>query len=177
MRLKTIIPIILAAAMLVLALVPLTLAADPQIVPLGQNQSDVRAAYRALFNHISDNGRVHWAQQGFSHNSLAYPAGTLVAPNGLPGSGFDSAIVSGTVNAQPALALDAVGTRVAVFRSTVTLPGGYAVDWELADVRQTLDSWLWGSLDYDILDEADLTGGNLSRYAILIVPSVRKGNE
>jgi hypothetical protein len=176
MRLKAIIPLILAAALLALALTPLSRAADPDLVPLGQSQSDARAAYRALFSHLSDNGRAHWAQQSFDHAGTTYPPGTLVAPDGLPGSGFDRFSVIGPVNARPALALDAVGTRIAIFRSTVTGDFG-AVDWEVADVRETLDSWLWGTLAYDILDEADLTAGGLSRYALIIAPSVRLGNE
>ncbi|MBN1991095.1 MAG: hypothetical protein JW953_00210 [Anaerolineae bacterium] len=58
MRLKLTASIVIAVIFITLAAAPLILAADPEIVPLGQAQSDPRAAYRALFNHISQGGRI-----------------------------------------------------------------------------------------------------------------------
>ncbi|MBN1991096.1 MAG: hypothetical protein JW953_00215 [Anaerolineae bacterium] len=65
---------------------------------------------------------------------------------------------------------------MAVFRTTVTGDFG-RVDWEVADVREALGTYLWGGLRYDVLDETDLAAADLSKYAILILPSVRWGNE
>lgn len=166
MRLKLVLAISLAFTLLILAVAPLILAADPAIIPLGSDQTEVRTAYRALFEHIGGGGRAHWAQQGFNHAGQDYAPGTVVAPTGLADSGFDNRVVSGTVNALPSLALDAVRTRVAVFRTTVSDPSYGDAAWELADVRETLDTYLWGSLRYDVLDEAQLVAADLSQYEI-----------
>ncbi len=175
---KPVLPIIIAIIILILATAPLILAApgDSVIVPFGPPQSEIRAAYRGLFEDIGRGGRAHWAQQGFDHDGQAYAPGTVVAPEGLAGNGYDHLVVSGTVAARPALALNAEGTRVAVFRTTVANSYGSA-DWELADMRETLDTYLWGALHYDVLDEAALASADLSQYAILILPSVRWGSE
>lgn len=169
----------------VLTIVPLvlfaTVRANQTVVPLGPSQGQIRTAYRAAFEHISQNGRLHWAQHAFDATdpitATHHPAGTLVAPDGISGSGFDTLVVSGTTNLHPALALDASTTRIAIFRSTVSDPHYGNAAWELADVRETFDSYLWGALRYDILDEQALITTDLSDYAIIILPTVRQGNE
>jgi len=151
--------------------------ANETVVPLGPDQSQIRSTYRAAFEHISQGGRLHWSLQGFNADGTTYSPGTLVAPDGIDDSNYDTTMVSGTVNAGPALALHTNGTQVAVFRSTVTDPTYGSAGWEVADVREALDNYLWGALDYDILDETALADEDLSQYAILIIPSMRWGNE
>lgn len=172
----------LALPLLILLLFAVTLpqapaAASPEIVPLGPAQAAPRAAYTALFGHVGAGGRARWAQRPFVYDGQSYAPGTVVAPEGIAGGSYDSLVVSGTLAVTPSLALDATGTRVAVFRSTVSDPTYGSAAWELADVRETLDTYLGGALRYDILDEQGLATQDLSPYAILIVPSIRRGNE
>lgn len=119
MRLKLVLAISLAFSLLTLAVAPFLFAAGPDIAPLGPDQSDLRAAYRTLFEHIGGGGRALWVQQSFDHTGTTYALGTLIGPAGLPGSGFDKFSVVGPVDAAPALALNAEGTRVAVFCTAI----------------------------------------------------------
>ena len=158
------------------AMLPLLAADPPTIIPFGDVQNETRAAYRALFDHTSQGERAHWAQTAFGQGTLNFPPGTVYAPDGIDGDGYDRLIISDTLNVRPALALNTQGTRIAVFRSTVSDDYGTAA-WELADVREALEVYLLGALDYDILDEDALASADLSQYAIFIIPSVRWGNE
>ncbi|NJO05972.1 MAG: hypothetical protein HC876_10875 [Chloroflexaceae bacterium] len=173
---------LLLAAVTVVSLGLFTQARASTVVPLGVAQTELRNAYRAAASLSSEYGRLHWAQASFVpddpiYNSETYPAGTLVAPDGISGDNYDKYILSGDVNSRPALAINGVGTRIAVLRSTVSDPTFGNVAWEIADVREVLEGYLDGELRYDILDEAALATADLSQYALVIAPSVRLGNE
>jgi len=169
-------PFLFALILLAAAVLPLLAADPPTVVPFGGAQSQPRAAYRALFEHTSQGGRAHWAQTAFGAGTLAFPAGTLYAPEGIAGGSYDRFLLSDTLTVRPALALDTQGTPVALFRSTLAGDYGTAA-WELADVREALDVYLWGALRYDILDEEALAVADLSTYKILILPALRWGSE
>ncbi len=161
---------------LALLLIVPSAMADYTLMPFDTAQPAPRPAYQALFRHIGEGGRAHWAQRSFMHDGRDYAAGSVVAPEGIAGSGFEQTVVSGTLAVSPSLALDGAGTRVAVFRSTVGDSYGAAA-WEVGDVTDVFDSYLLGALRYTVLDEADLATADLSRYAVLILPAVRAGNE
>ena len=177
MRRTHLLPLMLITLLLA-AVTPLLAAPGvPTIVPLGPNQSGLRPAYGAVFSHISAGGRAHWAQQAFTYNGTTYDPGTVVAPKGIAATGFASTVVTSALTVAPALALNAEGTRIAIFRSTVSDPSYGTAAWEVADVRETLDTYLGGALRYDILDETTLATADLTQYALLILPSLRQGNE
>ena len=177
MRRTHLLPLMLVTLLLA-AVTPLLAAPGvPTIVPLGPSQSGLRPAYGAVFSHISAGGRAHWAQQAFTYAGTTYDPGTVVAPKGIAATGFASTVVTSTLAVAPALALNAEGTRIAIFRSTVSDPSYGTAAWEVADVRETLDTYLGGALRYDILDETTLATADLTQYALLILPSLRLGNE
>ncbi|NTV99700.1 MAG: hypothetical protein HGA19_00165 [Oscillochloris sp.] len=134
-------------------------------------------AYQALLKHIADGGQAHWVQQSFTDTGVTYPAGTITTPDELSSESFSSYIITNSRMITPSLALQATGTRVAIFRSSVSATSYGAASWEVADVRQALDGYLNGTLAYDILSEDELTRSNLTNYAILILPAIRQGNE
>ncbi|NJL05723.1 MAG: hypothetical protein HC911_12635 [Chloroflexaceae bacterium] len=170
----------LALVLTALVLVPLLAIAYARaatLIPLGTAQDNIRTAYRTSGAHSREYGRLHWAQQPFLLDDTRYPAGTLIAPDGITGTGFTSSVLSETVAVRPALAVQAVGTRIALLRSTVSDPAYGNAAWEVADFREVLENYLDGELRYDILDEAALATADLSGYRLVIAPAVRWGNE
>ncbi len=178
MRIERSLPLFLALFALAVFFTSLSAAApgDSAIVPFGEAQANGRLAYLNVFRQVQGGGRVQWVQRSFDYSGTTYLTGTVIGPDGIHGVGFDVVPVSGTLVVTPALALQGGGIRVALLRSTVTDTYG-AAGWELADVRRVFDEYLLGAVRYDILDEAALATADLSRYAIIIAPAVRQGNE
>lgn len=147
------------------------------LVPLGPRQEDVRAAYRAAFHHLYvDAGRLYWSA---AEVSGTVRPGDLLVPAGeswdcAPFGGCTSLPLTGTLPLPRAYALQP--GPVAVFRTTVVIGGAggeVAAGWELADVRQALDGYLFGDLPYQVLDEAAIAAGNLQAVSLLVVPAIR----
>ncbi len=168
---------LLIGLLVVLPLLAAAYVRAATLIPLGTTQDNIRTAYRTSGAHSREYGRLHWAQQPFVLDDTRYPAGTLIAPDGISGTGFTSRVLSETIAVRPALAVHAVGTRIALLRSTVSDPAYGNAAWELADFREVLENYLDGELRYDILDEATLATADLSRYRLVIAPAVRWGNE
>ncbi|MGD9100441.1 MAG: hypothetical protein PVF45_08170, partial [Anaerolineae bacterium] len=151
----------------------ITLPGDT-IIPMGLAQSDVREAYRAVFDRLYHGGRVHWAASSFESGTLAtFDPGTFIVPDADLGGGYTSYNVADPPSVARAYALRP--GRVALLRTTVRAEGGQAAAWELAHIRDALDLYLFGALPYDILDEAALASGVLGDYDLLIVPSFHLG--
>ena len=140
------------------------------VVPMGPAQADVRAAYRATLAHLYDGGRVHWAA---SFVTPTVRPGDFLVPGGLTTTA-SHVDVTATLSLSRAYALKPGG--VAVLRSTVVVSAGdgqMVAMWELAQVRQLLDGYLWDSLPYVVLDEAAVASGGLAGMDLLVVPAIR----
>jgi len=147
---------------------------DPAtLIPFGPDQGDTYRAYRAIFDHLSHEGRLRWVQTDFSHDGVDYAPGTALVPEAELTGPFDHALLpSGTLDLRPAYAVAPM--RVALFRSSVTDTYG-DVNWELAAVREVFENYLWGAVPDDILDEDAIRAGDLENYDLLVLPSVKIG--
>jgi hypothetical protein len=140
------------------------------LLPLGPAQTDVRTAYRDALSHLYAGGRVHWAASAVSDTVRP---GDLLIPGGLD-TAADHTTFSATLPLSRAYALRPGG--VALLRATTLITEGdnqYVAMWELADVRQFLDTYLWHSLPYTVLDESAVADGGLATTELLIIPSIR----
>ncbi|MBN1877926.1 MAG: hypothetical protein JXA33_27140 [Anaerolineae bacterium] len=168
---------------------PAALEPGGVVVPLGSRQADLRAAYSEPLAHLYDDGRLHRLAMGDEISGTALVPGPAVMGDLYfpPGEGdyeeegdhggrpYTAYSLQGTLPVSRAYAL--FPGRVAVLRSTVTLPAemdeGYVVAmWEIAEIRQVFEGYLMNAVPYDVLTENEVAAG-LEDYDLLIVPSIR----
>ncbi len=147
--------------------------ADATIVPMGDQQAQMRTAYRDAFSHLYAGERVHWAASTFTYNGVAYAPGAFIMPDGIA-TAAGHTDVTDTLHISRAYALRP--GCVALLRSNVTVGEGeerMVAMWELGEIRQLLDGYLFGAIPYRILDEKQVGEGNLQGCDLLIVPAIR----
>lgn len=145
------------------------------VIPMGKGQGRVRNAYRAVLDHLYGGGRVHWAAASFGNGTLGFfNSGDFVIPAGSLAENYTNYSISATLPISRAYALQPGG--VAALRSSVVVTEGQnqmVAMWELANVRQFLDGYLFDSLPYVVLDESAVVSGRLQGIDLLIVPAIR----
>lgn len=151
------------------------------LIPLGNDQTQLRHAYNAIFDKIYDGGEppyaaasdpLAWSAAPSSHGGKNYEPGTIVALEGLSGD-FDSYPTGGGYNVARAHTLRPV--RVAFFYSSVRDASDQVVSWEEASFETLFRVYLWGVNHHDYFDpisESDIRAGGLDDYDVLILPSV-----
>ncbi len=152
---------------------PGTMEAGGEIIPLGEAQADLQAAYRYPLAHLYGGGRL-WrvavTTSVAARGDLYVPASetpTLSCPH------CTTVMLGGEEPLTRAWAL--FPARVAVMRSSVRMPsdeGEVMAMWEIAEIRQVLDGYLMGAVPYDVLTETQLAE-SLAEYDLLILPAFR----
>ncbi len=147
--------------------------ADTTVVPMGEQQAQVRDAYRDAFTHLYAGERVRWAASTFTCGGVTCAPGTFIMPDGIA-TAAGHVDLTGTLHISRAYALRP--GRIALLRSNVTVGEGeeqMVAVWELSEIRQLLDGYLFGALPYQVLDESQIAEGGLQGYDLLIVPAIR----
>jgi hypothetical protein len=142
------------------------------LIPLGDDQSELRHAYQAAFEAIYDGQPLAWSAMPTVYDGIDYDPGTLIALHGLGGD-FDSQPTDGTFTVSRAHVLHPV--RIALFYSQVRDAADQVVTWEEATFETIFRVYLWGWGEFETISETEIIAGALGDYDVLILPSITIG--
>ncbi|MBU1754352.1 fibronectin type III domain-containing protein [bacterium] len=172
------------------------------IIPMGIQQAEtgspleldqLRNAYKAVFGHVKSGGGAAWtASNALPYDGTNYMRGTFISEfSSGSGTTFSTSTAMGTLTgfdikvSEPGVGMGQVlgvtksyalkPIKIAVFYSGVNDTYGQPITWEYGYFERLFRMYLWDAQEFTRITEAEIGGGALKDYDMVIFPAVKKG--
>lgn len=172
------------------------------IIPMGKQQAEtsspleldqLRNAYKAVFEHVKKGGAAAWtASNALPYDGKNYMRGTFISEFSTgSGTTMSTATAFGTLTgfdmkvSEPGVGMGKVlgvtksyalkPIKIALFYSDIKDTYSQPITWEEGYFERLFRMYLWDAQEFTSINEAEIKGGALSNYDMVIFPAVKKG--